>query len=49
MHPESAWEQVRDTIVTTAKAVVPVRRSKNRPWLTPETLEIIDKIDKQER
>jgi len=40
--PESAWEQVRDTIVTTAKAVVPVQRSKHRPWLTPETLDIID-------
>jgi len=40
--PESAWEQVRDTIVTTAKAVVPVWRSKHRPWLTPETLDIID-------
>jgi len=36
--PESAWEQVRDT----AKALVPVRRSKHRPWLTPETLDIID-------
>ena len=40
--PESAWEQVRDTIVTTAKAVVPAQRSKHRPWLTPETLDIID-------
>jgi len=40
--PESARKQVRDTIVTTAIAVVPVRRSKHRPWLKTETLDIID-------
>jgi len=39
---ECAWEQVRATIINTAKKIVPPKRSQRRSWLTPGTMEVID-------
>jgi len=40
--PEEGWSITRDTILTTAAANIPVKRAVRRPWLTTETLDIID-------
>jgi len=39
---EEAWSITRDTILTTAAANIPVKRAVRRPWLTTETMDIID-------
>jgi len=40
--PEEAWSITRDTILTTAAENIPVKRAVRRPWLTTETMDIID-------
>ena len=40
--PEEAWSITRDTILTTAAENIPVKRDVRRPWLTTETMDIID-------
>ena len=40
--PEEAWSITRDTILTTAAANIPIKRAVRCPWLTTETLDIID-------
>ena len=41
-NPEEAWSITRDTILTTAAENIPVKRAMRRPWLTTETMDIID-------
>jgi len=40
---EVAWFAVRDTIVSTAKKIVPPKRLQRGPWLSGEALSILDK------
>jgi len=40
--PEEAWSVTRQTILATAAAQIPMKRTVRRPWLTAETLDIID-------
>ena len=40
--PEEAWSITRDTILTTAAANIPIKRAVRCPWLTTETMDIID-------
>jgi len=37
---EVAWFAIRDTIVSTAKKIVPPKRLQRRPWLSGEALSI---------
>ena len=39
---EEAWATTRQTILTTAADIIPVQRQQRRPWLTSETLDIIE-------
>jgi len=40
--PEEAWSIRRDTILTTVAANIPVKTAVRRPWLTTETMDIIE-------
>ena len=39
---ESAWASIRDGILHAATATIPPVRNKRRPWLTNETLDVLD-------
>ena len=39
---EEAWATVRDGILQSASSAIPIARKKNRPWLTNETLALLD-------
>ena len=39
---EEAWSITRDTILTTGAENIPVKRAVRCPWLTTETMDIID-------
>jgi len=40
---KDAWQSVRRTIVSTAKATLPKQTTRRRPWLSPDTLEVLEK------
>src|SRR5664279_2261353 len=40
--PEEAWTTTRQTILKAATSIIPLQRSQHRPWLSAQTMKIID-------
>ena len=40
--PEGPWAATRQAISSTAASIIPTQKPKHRPWLSAQTLEIVE-------